>query len=136
MQKSIKKKINWPEMMIEFGKECANSWIKKILLYWDLWAGKTHFAKWFFGALGIEEWEICSPTYTYVNQYSEEKSHFDLYRLENFQDFVWKGLFDILNQSEFIIIERPKREEEYLDEDFTKIYIQKTSPTQRTVEIS
>lgn len=62
-----------------------------VLLYGDLGAGKTQFAKGVAKGLGIKE-TIKSPTFAYVNQYSinlrsqisdpKYLYHYDLYRLE------------------------------------------------------
>ena len=49
-----------------------------------------------------------SPTYTYVNIYDGKLPHFDLYRLEHFDDLVEKGLLTELEENEYIVIERPK----------------------------
>ena len=56
-----------------------------ILLYGDLGAGKTLFAKGLadgFGVLDIDD--VSSPTFTLINQYSGRMKiyHIDLYRIE------------------------------------------------------
>src|SRR5713226_7448324 len=56
-----------------------------ILLYGDLGAGKTVFAKGLADGLGITDVdEVSSPTFTLVNQYSGRVRiyHIDLYRIE------------------------------------------------------
>ncbi len=137
------KKIIWPDSMIAFGEQCARSWMTKILLYGDLWAGKTHFAKWFLQYFKIPENEISSPTYTYVNDYDIKTGswklkawHFDLYRLETVGDLVGKGLLDFIVESDIVLIEWPKFEEEYIDDDFVKIKIDKVSDEERMITVS
>ena len=56
-----------------------------ILLYGDLGAGKTVFAKGLADGLGVTDVdEVSSPTFTLVNQYSGRVRiyHIDLYRIE------------------------------------------------------
>ena len=56
-----------------------------ILLYGDLGAGKTVFAKGLADGLGVRDVdEVSSPTFTLVNQYSGRVRiyHIDLYRIE------------------------------------------------------
>src|SRR2546422_1352106 len=56
-----------------------------ILLYGDLGAGKTVFAKGLADGFGVQEVdEVTSPTFTLINQYSGRVRiyHIDLYRIE------------------------------------------------------
>src|ERR1051326_6883280 len=56
-----------------------------ILLYGDLGAGKTLFAKGLASGFGVHDAdEVSSPTFTLVNQYSGRIRvyHIDLYRIE------------------------------------------------------
>ena len=56
-----------------------------ILLYGDLGAGKTVFAKGLADGLGVRDVdEVSSPTFTLINQYSGRVRiyHIDLYRIE------------------------------------------------------
>src|SRR2546421_13109431 len=56
-----------------------------ILLYGDLGAGKTVFAKGLADGLGVRDVdEVSSPTFTLINQYSGRVKiyHIDLYRIE------------------------------------------------------
>ena len=56
-----------------------------ILLYGDLGAGKTVFAKGLADGLGVDDVDdVSSPTFTLVNQYSGRVRiyHIDLYRIE------------------------------------------------------
>jgi tRNA threonylcarbamoyladenosine biosynthesis protein TsaE len=56
-----------------------------ILLYGDLGAGKTVFAKGLADGFGVKDVdEVSSPTFTLINQYSGRVKiyHIDLYRIE------------------------------------------------------
>ena len=51
-----------------------------VCLQGDMGAGKTVFAKGVARGLGILD-EVTSPTYAYVNSYSDRLFHFDCYRV-------------------------------------------------------
>ena len=56
-----------------------------VLLYGDLGAGKTLFAKGLADGFGVDDVnEVSSPTFTLINQYSGRVKiyHIDLYRIE------------------------------------------------------
>lgn len=59
----------------------------------DLGAGKTKFTEGILTFWNLQN-EISSPTFTIVNEYSDDKIniyHFDVYRLENSDDFFAIG---------------------------------------------
>lgn len=65
-----------------------------------------------------------SPTYTYYNMYKDEVYHFDLYRLQNYDEFIhiW-GEEILLNRKGCILVEWPELIEDFISPDI-KIYIQ------------
>jgi tRNA threonylcarbamoyladenosine biosynthesis protein TsaE len=98
---------------------------KIIFLKGDLWAWKTTLSKYIIWDLLKVTDEITSPTYTYYNKYRwilnwEELDiyHFDLYRLENYDEFFaiwWEEILD--NNSWIILIEWPDILTKYYDPD-------------------
>jgi tRNA threonylcarbamoyladenosine biosynthesis protein TsaE len=71
----------------EFAKKLAESmsFPAHVLLYGDLGAGKTVFAKGLADGFGVEDVdEVSSPTFTLINQYGGRAKifHIDLYRIE------------------------------------------------------
>lgn len=75
--------------------------------------GKTTLIKKILASYGIEEAKVISPTFNYVNVYKAKDGqkvyHFDLYRLENSQDFFDAGFDEFLYDDEAIkIIEWPE----------------------------
>ena len=59
----------------------------------DLGSGKTKFTEGFLSYFGLED-EISSPTFTIVNEYSKNDIniyHFDVYRLEDLDEFYAIG---------------------------------------------
>lgn len=125
--------VKSPEEMITLWRSFAKKY-KKILLYWDLWAWKTQFVKGFANWLGIDSSLVQSPTYTYMNIYDGRLLHIDMYRLNDFNDLIDKGILEQIEQFEYIVIEWPKREEEYADENWKKIIIEKIDKKTRKIK--
>ena len=64
-----------------------------VILTGDLGSGKTKFTEGFLSYFGLED-EISSPTFTIVNEYSKNDIniyHFDVYRLEDLDEFYAIG---------------------------------------------
>ena len=131
----MKQTINSPKEMHELWIELSKS--ESILfLVWNLWSGKTTFAKWFAEWLWIDPRKVQSPTYTYVNVYDEKLLHIDMYRLETFEDLVEKWIMDLINEYEYILIDWPKWTEK-LNLSWTKtLSITKTWDQEREIELS
>ena len=96
-----------------------------VFLKWDLWAWKTTISKHILNnILGVKD-NITSPTYTYYNKYEGildwEKIdiyHFDLYRLNDYDEFFAIWAEEILdNNSWIILIEWPEIIEKYYKSD-------------------
>lgn len=106
-----------------------------IFLRWDLWAWKTTLSKHILNNILKIENEITSPTYTYYNKYGENY-HFDLYRLQNYDEFfaIW-GEEVLDNNSWVILIEWPDLIEKYYKPDI-EIFLKKTeNEFEREIEI-
>lgn len=88
-----------PEETRNFAMDFAKKLGKgDVVLYeGDLGAGKTAFTKGIAAALGVED-TVTSPTFAIVNEYEGRMPlfHFDLYRLESYDDLYSIGFFDYL----------------------------------------
>jgi tRNA threonylcarbamoyladenosine biosynthesis protein TsaE len=109
---------------------------KKIVLYGELGAGKTTFTKWFTEGIGINPIKVQSPTYTYMNVYDEKLLHIDMYRLTEASQMLHLGLLDQIEKYPYVIIERAKRPEQYIDNSWLEISIEKVSENEREITIS
>jgi tRNA threonylcarbamoyladenosine biosynthesis protein TsaE len=82
-----------------------------ILLNGSMGAGKTLFSKGFAQGLGIER-PVSSPTYTIMNEYRQKNRclyHLDLYRINNLEEVIDTGLYEILESGMPCLVEWPER---------------------------
>src|SRR5947208_15523897 len=97
-----------------------------ILLYGDLGAGKTVFAKGLaegFGVIDVDE--VSSPTFTLINQYSGRIKiyHIDLYRIETgkLEGLGLEEIFDDPNAA--VIVEWAERLGSFETPGATKVFL-------------
>lgn len=106
-----------------------------VFIYGDLWAGKTTLSKHILKNLLWVQEEVTSPTYTYYNKYGENY-HFDLYRIEKYDEFFaiwWEEILE--NNTGVILIEWPERIEKFWIPD-VKIHLKKwNNENEREIEI-
>lgn len=118
----------------EFSKKLSGTEI--IALYGDLGAGKTSFTRGLAKGLEVED-SVTSPTFAIVNEYSGiyPLYHFDMYRIENWNDLESIGFFDYINNG-VIIIEWSENIEGALPSEIIKIFIDKTdNENERIIKI-
>ena len=118
----------------EFSKSLTGSEI--IAMYGDLGAGKTSFTKGLAKGLEVEQ-TVTSPTFAIVNEYSGNYPlyHFDMYRIENWDDLESIGFFDYINTG-IIIIEWSENIEGALPSGVIRVYIDKTdNDNERLIKI-
>ena len=111
-----------------------------IILYeGDMGAGKTHFTKGIAKHLGIDD-EITSPTFALVNEYEGALPlfHFDLYRINGYDDLYAIGFFDYLDRGGIIAAEWSENIAELKSElgEVITVCIEKLSETGRKITVS
>lgn len=109
---------------IEFAKDFAEKLNKHsiIVLSGDLGSGKTKFTEGILKYFGLDD-EISSPTFTIVNEYDAKDVklfHFDLYRLEDIDEFYAIGGEEYL-QNGICIFEWGEMIESILPKGYIKI---------------
>lgn len=115
---------NSPEETMEYGKKIASE-LKKgdiIVLTGELGSGKTKLTEGILKYFGLEK-EISSPTFTIVNEYNTENLniyHFDVYRLEEIEEFTAIGGEEYFEKGA-CIIEWGEMIEDLLPAQYTKI---------------
>lgn len=95
--------------------------------------GKTAFASGFVKGLGIDA-EVSSPTFAICNEYIGENArvyHFDMYRIENWDDLYSTGYFDYLNDKSYILAEWSENIFGALPDDAIIIEIEKLGENSR-----
>ena len=93
-----------------------------IVLSGDLGSGKTKFTQGILKYFNLED-EISSPTFTIVNEYHKDEIniyHFDVYRLEDSDEFYAIGGDEYLNNG-ICIIEWGEIIEDILPKEYIKI---------------
>lgn len=89
-----------------------------LCLQGDLGTGKTTFTKGFMEKLGISNFSVKSPTYTYIREYPHSKTkvyHIDLYRIDDIDQLLVEEIQEILeNDKNIVVIEWADKLEGYL----------------------
>ncbi len=111
-----------------------------IILYeGDMGAGKTHFTKGIAKFLNVDD-EVTSPTFALVNEYSGDMPlfHFDLYRIDSYDDLYAIGFFDYLDRDGIIAAEWSENIAELKEElgEVITVCIEKLSDTGRKITVS
>lgn len=125
---------------LEQYSEIFNSfiWWWIIFLYGEIWMWKTTISKYIFEKVLSEKYTITSPTYTYYNIYDSIHYHFDLYRLQNYDEFIniwWEEIIDN-NSNWIVLIEWPELIESYIQPDFSIHITQWNTLKTRNLRIS
>lgn len=102
----------------KLGKKLAKGSV--VCFFGDLAAGKTTFIKGLVAEIAGKSWEqeVNSPTFVYLNIYEGDQIvyHFDLYRLNNKEEFLAMGFDEFLSGSGICCIEWAERIESILPE--------------------
>lgn len=107
-----------------------------IALYGGLGVGKTAFTRGLARGLGVED-NVSSPTFAIVNEYSGSPNlyHFDMYRIESWNDLYSIGFFDYIGNG-VVVVEWSENIEGALPDDSIRIEIQNgSSENERIIKI-
>lgn len=106
-------------------------------LYGDLGAGKTTMVKGVASALGIDEREIVSASFTIIAEYDTIPRflHIDLYRIEKKAELTELGLWDQTGGDSISVIEWAEKAEEGLPEDMIKVRLKSIGENMREITI-
>lgn len=97
-----------------------------VALFGEMGAGKTALTRGIAAGLGIPE-GVSSPTFALVHQYDGRLPvyHFDMYRVETWDDLYSTGFFDYLDTGGVIIIEWSENIENVIPENAVRIHLQR-----------
>ncbi len=106
----------------EFAKKLSGCEV--IALYGGLGMGKTTFTRGLAKGLGVDERDVSSPTFALVHEHSGRCRlyHFDMYRIETWDDLYQTGFFDYVGTG-VLIIEWSENIDSALPEDAVRIEI-------------
>ena len=124
MKVTIKSIEELPALAAKITSEYPN---KIIAFYGEMSSGKTTFIKVLCAHLGVDSSEVCSPTYSIVNEY-EVKSlqkiyHFDFYRIKDENEAFDMGYEEYFYSDAYCFIEWPEKIPNLIEEDMVTIKI-------------
>ena len=112
---------------------------QNLFLIGDLGTGKTTFLKGFGEGLGIKEEDIISPTFQLVRRYKGSNDikliHVDLYRLNDINEILHLGWWDLLEEDGITAVEWADRAKEILPDEAVFLKIKLVSKDKRQIEI-
>lgn len=103
-----------------------------------LGVGKTCFTRGLAEGLGCRADEVSSPTFALVNEYDGGRLplvHFDMYRIEGFEDLYSTGFFDYLEQQAVLAIEWSENIEQELPQGTIWIGLERIDDDTRRITV-
>ncbi len=110
-----------------------------VCLFGDLGTGKTFFCKKMALALNLDDFQIKSPTYTYIRKYQTKNIalyHIDLYRLEEIDELLLMEMEEIFeNPQNIVMIEWADKLKEHLPAERIEIHLEYIDENKRGIRI-
>ncbi|MCQ2470892.1 MAG: tRNA (adenosine(37)-N6)-threonylcarbamoyltransferase complex ATPase subunit type 1 TsaE [Clostridia bacterium] len=109
-----------------------------VAMFGSMGMGKTAFTHGLAEGLGIDQKQVSSPTFALVHEYNGKHTlyHFDMYRIESWDDLYSTGFFDYLDYGGILAVEWSENIENALPEDSIRIHFEKgESEFQRIITI-
>ena len=136
MQKFV---TNSAEETIELGRKLAEKLTggTVVAFFGGLGMGKTAFTRGMAKALCVKE-EVSSPTFAIVNDYGGNPPlyHFDMYRVETWDDLYSSGFFDFYEAGGILAVEWSENIENALPENTVRVEIKRgETDNQRIITI-
>lgn len=108
-----------------------------IAFYGDLGSGKTCFITGLALGLGFTG-EVSSPTFAIINEYLGGRLnlyHFDMYRVNSWEDLYSTGFFDYLQEGGVLAVEWSENIESALPDDAIRVKIERIDDNMRRITV-
>ncbi len=107
-----------------------------VAMFGGLGMGKTAFVRGMATGRGINA-EVSSPTFALVQDYGGTPPlvHFDMYRIETWDDLYATGFFDYIDMGAVLAVEWSEQIENALPEDAVRVTFERLSDTERRITI-
>lgn len=108
-----------------------------VAYFGGLGMGKTAFTRGLAKGMGIKA-DVSSPTFAIVNDYGGNPPlvHFDMYKVESWDDLYSSGFFDYLDMGAVLAVEWSENIENALPDDTIRVTIEQgESPEKRIITI-
>ncbi|MEI6578732.1 MAG: tRNA (adenosine(37)-N6)-threonylcarbamoyltransferase complex ATPase subunit type 1 TsaE [Eubacteriales bacterium] len=95
-----------------------------VAIFGEMGAGKTAFVRGLATGMGLSSC-VSSPTFALVHEYQGELAlyHFDMYRINSWDDLYSTGFFDYLYSAGVVVVEWSENIESALPENSIKVII-------------
>ena len=106
-----------------------------IALFGGMGMGKTAFVRGLAHGLGLTA-EVSSPTFALVHDYGGNPPlvHFDMYRVNGWEDLYSTGFFDYLDAGAILVVEWSENIVSALPDDAIRLHISRVDETTRLFE--
>jgi tRNA threonylcarbamoyladenosine biosynthesis protein TsaE len=106
-------------------------------LYGELGAGKTTMVKGIARALGLDERDVVSASFTIITEYDTSPPflHIDLYRVKSDEELDEIGLWDYLKTGNIAVIEWAEKAEKEITEELIKVKIKPVDENVREITL-
>jgi tRNA threonylcarbamoyladenosine biosynthesis protein TsaE len=137
------KKTESPEETKEFGRSLAKDLApgSVVALIGPLGSGKTVLVQGICSALGVEQ-VVTSPSFVIINEYPGKLNrspvwiyHFDLYRLENVEEFIKLGYEEYFYGKGITLIEWAEKVKSFLPKRRWEVHLKIISENQRGIHL-
>jgi len=107
-----------------------------VAMFGGLGMGKTAFVRGMAKVM-CPTAEVSSPTFALVQDYGgcPPLVHFDMYRIETWDDLYATGFFDYLDQGAVLAVEWSEQIEGALPDDAVRVVFERVSDTERRITI-
>ncbi len=124
------------EIAFKFGQSLSSGDV--VAMFGGMGMGKTAFTHGLAAGMGIDDKQVSSPTFALVHEYGEKMKmyHFDMYRIESWDDLYSTGFFDYLDSGGVLAVEWSENIINALPENYIRVNFERgENENQRIITI-